>query len=83
MTPILYVKRGCRRCNVATDYLDELNIKYQVIDVRAAAPQMQKLKGLSGQSKTPTLDWDGAVLAVFGIAELEPFLRARPAASAP
>ena len=81
MTPILYVKRGCPHCKVATDYLDKL-IKYQVIDVRADASQMQKLKELSGQNKTPTLDWNGAVLADFGIAELEPFLRERAAAPA-
>ena len=51
MTPILYVKRGCRRCNVAIDYLDERNIKYQVIDMRADAPQMQKLKGFQAKAK--------------------------------
>jgi len=82
MTPILYVKRGCPHCKVATDYLDKGSIKYQVIDVRADASQMQKLKELSGQSKTPTLDWGGAVLADFGIAELELFLSERAAAPA-
>ena len=62
------------------DYLDQRNIEYQLIDVRGDAGRMQTLKDLSGQSKTPTLDWDGSVLADFGIAELEPFLRERSAA---
>lgn len=82
MTPILYIKRGCSHCKTAMDYLDKWNIEYQVIDVRGETSRMQTLKNLSGQTKTPTLDWDGAVLADFGIAELEPFLRERAAGSA-
>lgn len=31
----------------------------------------------SGQTKAPTLDWHGHLLADFGVAELIPFLRER------
>jgi hypothetical protein len=37
---------------------------------------MQEMVDLSGQSKAPTMDWDGEVLADFGVDELVPFLRA-------
>ena len=32
---------------------------------------------ISGQTKVPTMDWNGDVLADFGIEELLAFLRAR------
>jgi glutaredoxin 3 len=59
------------------DYLDRRKIEYTQIDVRGDAALMQKLKDLSGQTRTPTLDWDGSVLADFGIEELEKFLQNR------
>jgi hypothetical protein len=36
---------------------------------------MKVMVDLSGQSKAPTMDWDGEVLADFGVDELVPFLR--------
>jgi hypothetical protein len=36
---------------------------------------MQEMINLSGQSKAPTLDWNGEVLADFGVDELIPFLK--------
>ena len=38
---------------------------------------MQRMIDLSGQSKTPTMDWNGEVLADFGVDELVPFLKER------
>lgn len=57
------------------EYLDEHKIAYEKVDVRGNAKLMEKLQALSGQTKTPTLDWDGKVLADFGTDELEKFLR--------
>lgn len=76
-SPILYVKRGCPHCRLAMDYLDRQKIECTKVDVRGNAALMQKLKDLSGQTRTPTLDWDGSVLADFGIEELEKFLQNR------
>jgi glutaredoxin 3 len=59
------------------DYLDRRKIEYTKLDVRGNTALMGKLKDLSGQTRTPTLDWDGAVLADFGIEELEKFLQDR------
>ena len=36
---------------------------------------MKTLPEISGQTKTPTLDVDGAVLADFGVEQLKEFLR--------
>ena len=59
------------------DYLDRQKIECTKVDVRGNAALMQKLKDLSGQTRTPTLDWDGSVLADFGIEEIEKFLQNR------
>ena len=75
MTPILYVKTGCPYCKAAIEFLNERGVKYEQVDVRGSDSGMKKLQDLSGQTKTPTLDWDGDVLADFGTDELEEFLK--------
>lgn len=79
MTPILYVKTGCPYCKAAKDYLDQRSIGYDEVDVRGSDEGMKKLQDLSGQTKTPTLDWDGEVLVDFGTEELEGFLKTHSA----
>ena len=69
------MKRGCPYCSEAIDYLDEQKVTYQKVDVVGNAGAMEKLKTASGQTKTPTLVWNGKVLANFGIPELEGFLK--------
>ncbi len=73
-TPILYVKRGCPYCKTAKDFLDQEQIAYQEVEVRSNPAEMKKLEEVSGQTKTPTMVWNGDVLANFGVEELEPFL---------
>ena len=79
-TPILYIKRGCPYCKAASNYLDQHQVTYEAVEVRSDPAQMKKLQEISGQSKTPTLVWDGDVLANFGTEEFEPFLRKHAAA---
>jgi glutaredoxin len=76
-TPILYVKRGCPYCQAAKDFLDQNQISYDEVEVRSDPAAMNKLQEISGQTKTPTLVWDGEVLANFGTDELEAFLQQR------
>lgn len=73
--PILYVKTGCPYCKAAVEYLDERKIGYETVEVRGSDSKMKKLQELSGQTKTPTLDWNGDVLADFGTEELAEFLK--------
>jgi len=75
--PVLYVKKGCPYCKAAIDRLDQHQIDYDKVDVRGNDALMKKLQELSGQTKTPTLDWNGKVLADFGTDALEEFLRNR------
>lgn len=75
MTPILYIKPGCPWCTDVVDYLDRKGIAYDSVNVSADREAMREMIALSGQSKAPTMDWNGAVLADFGVEELIPFLR--------
>lgn len=57
------------------EYLDQHKIGYETADVRSNPAMMKRLQEISGQQKTPTLDWEGKVLADFGVDQLEEFLR--------
>jgi len=61
------------------EYLDSRDIAYKKVIVSDNPDAMQELIDLSGQSKTPTMDWNGEVLADFGVDELVPFLKKRGA----
>lgn len=75
--PIMYVKDGCPYCRAAKEFLDANKIAYDAVEVRGDAAAMKKLEEISGQTKTPTLQWDGEVLADFGVEELEAFIAKR------
>jgi glutaredoxin len=59
------------------NYLNERKIAYREVDVVGNAKAMQELKDVSGQTRTPTLVWNGEVLADFGVEDLEGFLAKR------
>lgn len=73
--PVLYVKSGCPWCEEVLEYMDAHKIAYQKVTVSGDRDAMQRMIDLSGQSKAPTMDWDGEVLADFGVDELVPFLQ--------
>jgi len=62
---------------MATNYLDKHQIAYDKIEVRGSQEAMTMLQKISGQTRTPTLVWDGKVLADFGTDQLEKFLSER------
>lgn len=73
--PILYIKPGCPWCDDVVEYLDRKKIDVDTRVVSGNREAMQEMVALSGQSKAPTLDWHGEVLADFGVEELIPFLK--------
>lgn len=75
--PILYIKPGCPWCDDVVAYLDRKGIEVETIIVSGNREAMQEMIDLSGQSKAPTMDWHGEVLADFGVEELVPFLKKR------
>lgn len=75
--PTLYIKQGCPYCDEAMEFLDDHGIDYTVKEVLNDARAFEEMRRISGQSKAPTLDWNGKVLADFGVDELPQFLRAQ------
>jgi glutaredoxin 3 len=73
--PILYIKRSCPWCDEVVEYLKRKKIEVQTFVVSSDREAMQEMVALSGQSKAPTMDWHGEVLADFGVEELIPFLK--------
>lgn len=74
---ILYVKNGCGWCTEAEQYLDRNNIQVRKVVVSGNPNAMAEMVQKSGQKKAPTLDWEGEILADFGVDELVPFLQGK------
>jgi len=75
--PILYTKQGCPWCDEVVAFLDGHGVSYRLREVTADASALAEMQKKSGQTKAPTLDWNGKILADFGVDELVPFLRDR------
>ena len=75
--PVLYLKTGCPWCDDVVGYLAKKKIPVHKVIVSGNREAMQEMKDLSGQTKAPTMDWHGEVLADFGVDELVPFLKKR------
>jgi glutaredoxin 3 len=73
--PRLFVKAGCPWCAEAKESLHRLGIDHEEIIVTSDPGAMEEMVNLSGQSKAPTMDWNGHILADFGNEELFPFLK--------
>lgn len=74
MKPVLYIKPGCPWCVDVEAYLRREGIDYEVVNVSRDRESMREMVELSGQTLAPTMDWDGEILADFGVSELIPFL---------
>ena len=73
---VLYVKKTCPWCIEAKNYLDKKGYSYREIDVNASSAAFAEMQKLSGQGFVPTLVVGTKLLADFGSAELESFLKA-------
>ena len=75
--PVLYIKPGCPWCDDVVDFLKKKKVAVKHVVVSGNREAMQEMVDLSGQSKAPTMNWHGEVLADFGVEELVPFLKER------
>ena len=67
----LFIKPGCPWCDEAIDWLDARQIQYETLDVIRNAAARAEMLELTGQTRAPSVEWDGHVLADFGADELE------------
>lgn len=72
----LYVKIWCPWCVDAIRWLETRGLAFELIDVLKDGDAFSRMREISGQSLTPTLELeDGSVLADFDVRQLEKFLR--------
>ena len=72
--PILYIKPGCPWCEDVVTFLKKKKVAVKTMVVSGNPDAMREMVALSNQTKAPTMDWHGEVLADFGVEELVPFL---------
>ena len=71
----LYIKPWCPWCVDAVAWLKARGYQFKTIDVLTDALGYARMKKISNQSLTPTLETsDGKVLPDFGVDQLEKFL---------
>lgn len=54
-------------------WLDQHNVKYELVEVTTNQTAFDEMVRLSGQTRTPVIEVDGQILADFGPDELEQF----------
>jgi glutaredoxin len=67
----LFIKPGCPWCDEALEWLNARGIRYETLDVIRNATARREMHELTGQTKAPSIDVDGQILADFGADELE------------
>jgi monothiol glutaredoxin len=73
---IIYVKSHCSWCVDALAWLDSHGYRYEVREVLEDPASYARMREISGQSLTPTMEVDGKVLADFDTDQLSRFLEA-------
>jgi monothiol glutaredoxin len=63
MNIILYTKKGCPWCKGVLDLFAEKKVKFEEREVYSNKVYFDEMVTKSGQSKAPTLDIDGEILA--------------------
>jgi glutaredoxin 3 len=69
----LFIKPYCSWCHKAMNWLDDHDVKYQVLDVIKNDAAYDEMVRLSGQELAPVIDVNGQVLADFGPDQLARF----------
>lgn len=73
----VFIKPGCPWCVEVEHYLQQKGISYETLNVSADREAMAEMRELTGQTKAPSIELDGAVLADCGLEELIPWLEER------
>ena len=70
MNVIMYRKTGCPWANEVSAFLKERGIRCDERDVTMNPDFKREVEEKTGQSKSPTLDIDGEILADVGVEEV-------------
>lgn len=67
--PILYIKSGCPWCREALSFFNNQGVELDIRDVLENAKDMDAMVAVSGQTKTPTFEYEDFVVADFSVDE--------------
>ena len=67
----LFIKPGCPWCDEAIEWLTSHGVSFATLNVSRDATARAEMLELTGQTKAPSIDVDGQILADFGADELE------------
>ncbi|MEN8744449.1 MAG: glutaredoxin family protein [Lentimonas sp.] len=67
--PILYIKSGCPWCREALTFFNTQGVDLDVRDVLQSSKDMDAMVALSGQTKTPTFEYEDFSVADFSVDE--------------
>ena len=70
----LFIKPYCPWCQRAARWLNERDLRYELIDVVSDEAAYEEMIRLSGQDLAPVIDVEGEILADFGPEELAAFI---------
>lgn len=76
--PILYVKSGCPWCEEALIFFESHGIDLEIHDVRRDQAAMKRMIAISGQTLTPTFEYEDFVVADFSVDEFRAELEQVP-----
>lgn len=77
-TPILFIKAGCPWCNEALAFFSQKGVALDIRDVNQSSEDRNRLKEISGQTKTPTMEFGDFIVADFDVDEFQAAVNKRP-----
>ena len=75
MALIVYTKTGCPWCDAVRAFLEEKGVTFEEREVRGNKEWFDEMIQKSGQTKAPTLDLNGAILADTDVPAVEKWLK--------
>lgn len=75
---ILFVKEGCPWCIEALEFFESRKFKPSIVNVSGDPHKLALLEKISGQRKTPTLQYKDFVVADFSIDEFLEAVKSGP-----
>lgn len=67
--PVLYIKPGCPWCREALSFFNSQGVELKICDVEASSKNMDAMVSVSGQTKTPTFEYEDFIVADFDVHE--------------
>jgi len=75
MNIIVYYKTGCPWATEVMDFLEDHELPYQARDINKNEQDRREVEEKTGQSKSPTVEIDGDILADTDVNAVEKFLQ--------